>query len=98
MREVWQNTSLVAETAAGPWLDPAELSRISCPVLSIFGGDSELAAHAEAMRQLIPQCEPHVFAGYDHFVLVGARHAVAELVVPWLAEAERRLPTLPDLA
>jgi 3-oxoadipate enol-lactonase len=98
MRDVWQNTSLVAETAAGPWLDPAELSRISCPVLYIFGGDSELAADAAAMRQLIPQCEPHVFAGYDHFVLVGARHAVAELVVPWLAEAERRLPTLPDLA
>jgi pimeloyl-ACP methyl ester carboxylesterase len=61
-------------------LTPAELSRISVPVLIAVGSDDDVAGRPEPLAALIPQAESLVIPGRDHMKAVGDRlHKAAVL-------------------
>jgi pimeloyl-ACP methyl ester carboxylesterase len=91
MRELWTSTAIVQEVPQRPWLHPRDLRAVTCPVLGIFGGDSELASSAGSLEQLLPGARSQVLPGYDHFVLVKARAAVSAQIVHWLSGVDSRI-------
>ena len=61
-------------------LSPAELARISAPVLVAVGSEDEMAGSAEALAALIPGAEAFTIPGRDHMKAVGdRRHKAAVL-------------------
>lgn len=61
-------------------LDPAELSRISAPVLVAVGSEDKVAGRPEALAELIPGARVFVIKGRDHMKAVGDRgHKAAVL-------------------
>jgi pimeloyl-ACP methyl ester carboxylesterase len=61
-------------------LVPAELSRISVPVLVAVGSEDEMAGSPEALAELIPGARAFVIMGRDHMKAVGDRsHKAAVL-------------------
>jgi pimeloyl-ACP methyl ester carboxylesterase len=73
-------TSLVADLEATPQLTDAELARVACPVLAIYGEHSELRPEGEYVAARLPRCELEVLAGCGHLVLMHETEHVAERI------------------
>ena len=77
-------TSLIDELAAERPLGPAELAAIDCPVLAVYGRQSELAGGAAELRRGLRRCRVELIDGLAHTVLRDATPAVAGILVDWL--------------
>jgi pimeloyl-ACP methyl ester carboxylesterase len=77
-------TSLIDDLAAERPLEAAELARIGCPVLGVFGERSELVGAAEDLRRHIPDCRIEVLPGLAHTVLREATGPLREVLLDWL--------------
>jgi pimeloyl-ACP methyl ester carboxylesterase len=81
-------TSLIDDLVSGALLSEKDLAAVRCPVLGVFGGESELVDAAADLAKHVPDCETHVIAGLGHTVL---REATAELlttVLGWLGSKQ----------
>ncbi len=81
-------TSLIEDLAAEQPLDPAELARIGCPVLGVYGERSELAEGADVLRRWVPGCEVEIVPGLAHTVLREATGLLRGIVLDWLPQKE----------
>jgi pimeloyl-ACP methyl ester carboxylesterase len=77
-------TTLVADIPASTIPSAGELATIACPVLAIFGTESDLAEQAPVLRNRLPRCQTALVPGQQHSVLVERARVVCELVLPWL--------------
>jgi pimeloyl-ACP methyl ester carboxylesterase len=77
-------TSLIADLAAERPLDAAELARIDCPVLAVYGEHSELAGAADDLRRHVRQSRVEIFSGLAHTVLRDATGTLRDLLLDWL--------------
>jgi pimeloyl-ACP methyl ester carboxylesterase len=92
-------TSLIEDLAAERLLEPAELAAISCPVLGVYGAQSELLPGADDLRRHVRDCQVEVVEGLAHTVLRDASGQLRDIVMKWLAErAGERFPQLADAA
>lgn len=68
-----------------------QIAAINCPVLAIYGSDSEceLSMQAPALEKLMPRFNSVELPGLDHSILVDAPALVLDLLLGWIAE--RRL-------
>jgi len=82
-------TTLVADMRASPRLDADALSRVRCPVLALYGADSDLRAEAESIAARLSRCELRVVSGATHSVLWEATARVREDVVGWVRDRAR---------
>jgi pimeloyl-ACP methyl ester carboxylesterase len=80
-------TSLIEDLAAERPLDAAELARIRCPVLAVYGERSELAGAADDLRRHVRACRVELIGGLAHTVLRDATETVCALLLDWLADA-----------
>jgi pimeloyl-ACP methyl ester carboxylesterase len=80
-------TSLIEDLAAERPLDAAELARIRCPVLAVYGERSELAGAAGDLRRYVPDCRVELIDGLAHTVLRDATGTLSSLLLDWLADA-----------
>jgi pimeloyl-ACP methyl ester carboxylesterase len=78
-------SSLIDDLAAERPLDAAELSRISCPVLAVFGEHSDLAGGAADLRH-VPDCRVEIIEGLAHTVLRDATGTLRQLLLDWLLD------------
>lgn len=78
-------TTMAEEVPRGPLLTMADITGITCPVLSILGSHGYMADDLEALTSLLPRGELHVFEGQGHSVLVERHREVRELVLRWIA-------------
>ena len=46
-----------------------ELAAIRCPVLALYGTDSELLDRGERLGRTVPNCEVRLFPGCTHLLL-----------------------------
>ncbi|MDH6135656.1 pimeloyl-ACP methyl ester carboxylesterase [Kitasatospora sp. MAA4] len=90
-------TSLAREIPASRLPADAELRAISCPVLTVYGTRSDLAAQADWLDGLLGDCRSTFVPGQEHSVLVETPEVVRELTLSWLREqgAELRLAGVP---
>jgi pimeloyl-ACP methyl ester carboxylesterase len=83
-----EGTTLVADLAASPALGPAELARITAPVLAVYGEGSDVIDRGRALAAALPACELVVLPGCSHSVLWEATPEVRRRVVDWLARGD----------
>jgi len=67
-----RETTLAQDIPASRVLTEDEISSVRCPVLGLYGGDSDLAEHAPWLEALLPDCRTVVVPGHEHSVLVEA--------------------------
>lgn len=82
--ELVYRTSLIDDLEQAPSPEDEELARIACPVLALYGADSELLDRAERLARVIPGCEVRYVEGGTHLLLVEATDRVRDEVVAWL--------------
>ncbi|RSM90495.1 alpha/beta hydrolase [Kibdelosporangium aridum] len=80
-------TSLIDDLVSGALLSESDLSQIQCPVLGVFGAESELVGAAKDLDRLVPNCATHVIPGLGHTVLREATGELIERVLAWLERA-----------
>ncbi|MFJ3161245.1 alpha/beta fold hydrolase [Streptomyces kanasensis] len=79
-----RDTTIARDVPAGPVLDDARIRAIRCPVLALYGADSDLAAQAPRLRALLPRCTTELLPGLGHSVLVEAPGLVRDAVLDWV--------------
>lgn len=83
--ELVYQTTLVCDIRDSSALDDAALSRVTCPVLAIYGESSDLREQAQALKNSLKQCELRIFESCSHSVLWEATARVRSEVVAWVA-------------
>ncbi|MDH6128070.1 alpha/beta hydrolase [Kitasatospora sp. GP82] len=79
-------TSLARDIPASRLPSEAELRTIRCPVLAVYGSESDLADQAAWLDELLPDCRSTFVPGREHSVLIEAPDTVRELALSWLRE------------
>jgi pimeloyl-ACP methyl ester carboxylesterase len=64
--------------------DRDRLRALRCPVLAVYGADSDLAVQAPALAALFADCTTRLIPGQEHSVLVNVPGTVLDLVLSWL--------------
>jgi pimeloyl-ACP methyl ester carboxylesterase len=79
-------TTLERDLPASTVLWDPEIAAIACPVLAVYGSESDLAEQAEHLRTLISGYEAVVLPGMEHSVLVEAPAEVLGLLLAWIGD------------
>lgn len=79
------STTIVRDIPASRLPGPAQVRAIACPVLAIYGAESDLAVQAPLLESGLPRCVTEVVPGQEHSVLVEVPDTVRALVLSWLA-------------
>lgn len=78
------STTMVDDLASSPPVTDAQLATIRCPVLALYGEDSELLDRGERIGRTVPDCEVRLFPGCTHLLLWEATEALKEQLVAWV--------------
>jgi len=82
--ELIYETSLVDDLGQTPVYDDAQLAQISCPVLAVYGGDSDILSHGKRLESTIPDCNLRVYPGCTHSVIWEATTDLRADVLDWI--------------
>jgi pimeloyl-ACP methyl ester carboxylesterase len=82
-----RETTLSQDIPASRVLTEDQIRSVRCPVLGVYGGDSDLALLAPWLESLLPDCRTVVIPGHEHSVLVEAAGAVGGHVLSLIQEA-----------
>ena len=88
-------TSIIDDLSAERPLDASELARISCPVLGVYGEESELVGGAQDLIKYVPDCRVEIMPGLAHTVLREATEPLRDLILGWLSGASMGVPSVP---
>lgn len=84
-----RDTTLGRDIPASRVLTEDRIRSVRCPVLAIYGGDSDLAALAPWLESSLPDCRTVVIPGHEHSVLVEAAGTVGGHILNLVQEAAR---------
>ncbi|MCG6493959.1 alpha/beta fold hydrolase [Kitasatospora sp. A2-31] len=79
-------TTLARDVPASRLPAEAELRAVACPVLAVYGAQSDLAEQAAPLERLLPRCRSVTVPGQEHSVLVETPDRVRELTLAFLAD------------
>ena len=82
-------TSLVRDLRASPSLGAADLSRLRCPVLALYGASSDLRAEAGRLSEALPSCDLRIYEGCTHSILWEATARVRDDVLTFVSTHPR---------
>jgi pimeloyl-ACP methyl ester carboxylesterase len=85
-RDTLRTTTIARDVPRSPLLSEDEIRSVGCPVLGIFGSESDLVEQGELMASLLPSYRFVLVPGQEHWVLVEAPRIVRDLLLPWIAE------------
>ncbi|MEJ8566330.1 alpha/beta fold hydrolase [Elongatibacter sediminis] len=75
-RELVYETRLVEDLRRSKPLDDSDLKAIDCPILALYGTESDVLDHGERLRRNAPRCELRLLPGCTHSVLWEATQEV----------------------
>ncbi len=75
-----RETSLGQDIPASRILTDHQIASVSCPVLALYGGESDVAELAPRLAELLPDCRTVILPGHEHSILVEAPATVGEHV------------------
>ena len=79
-------TTLATDLPDSQVLTPEGMRAIKCPVLAVYGAESDMVPQAGWLEAALPDCRSTFVPGQEHSVLVLATDAVRELFLDWLCE------------
>lgn len=82
-------TSFVTDLQHTPPLEDWELASVTCPVLALYGEDSDIRAGGERLAKVLPRCRLEVVPGCGHGVLFQGTERLREALIRWVEEGER---------
>lgn len=83
-RALVEQTSMLADLSTSPtWPDDIYAS-ITCPVLAIYGAESDQADRGPRLAAQVRDCELHMLPGCTHSVIWEANEQVTQLITAWL--------------
>jgi pimeloyl-ACP methyl ester carboxylesterase len=77
-------TSMIDDLASERPVDETELKAIDCPVLGVFGEQSELVSATEYLRRNIRDCRIEIMPGMAHTILREATGPLRDILTSWL--------------
>jgi pimeloyl-ACP methyl ester carboxylesterase len=83
-RALVEGTSLVRDIGAGPRFGDEELASIRCPVLALYGGESDMRDRGERMERTLPHCTLELFPACTHSIIWEAGSALRDRIVSWV--------------
>ncbi|MFF5189130.1 alpha/beta fold hydrolase [Streptomyces sp. NPDC000345] len=84
-----RETTLARDIPASRVLTEEQIAVVRCPVLGLYGGDSDLAGLVPWLRAVLPDCRTVVVPGHEHSVLVEAPGTVGGHVLSLVEETLR---------
>ncbi|ANP51939.1 pimeloyl-ACP methyl ester carboxylesterase [Streptomyces griseochromogenes] len=81
-------TTLARDIPASRVLDEDEIRSVRCPVLAVYGSESELAAREPWLKSLLTDCRTVVVPNQEHWILLGATQVVSDLIMAWILNHE----------
>lgn len=81
-----EGTSLARDIPLSRLPSATELRAIRCPVLAVYGTESDLADQAAWLDGLLADCRSTFVPGQEHSVLIEAPDVVRQLTLSWLRE------------
>jgi len=81
-----EHTSFARDIAHAPPIDDASLARIACPVLAIYGAESDLLPDVERLARLVPHSRTKLVPGCAHGVMFHATALVRDAILAWLQD------------
>lgn len=85
-KELIWNTSMVDDLRNSPPFSPENLGRIECPVLLVYGEESDIIGRARTLARILPNSELHILEGIDHTALMSSVADVRAAILDWLGE------------
>ncbi|MFO1398997.1 MAG: alpha/beta hydrolase [Burkholderiales bacterium] len=79
-----RDTSLIADLARETPISDAQIARIACPVLAVYGERSELRHDEARYRALLRDVTVVAVPGMGHTVLLEAPNALRDAITGWL--------------
>ncbi|MEU6081376.1 alpha/beta hydrolase [Streptomyces sp. NPDC047108] len=84
-----ESSTMARDVPASRLMDEEQLRSLRCPVLAIYGSESDLAAQEPWLKSLLAHCRTVVVPDQEHWVLMGATALVSDLVLEWIREHDR---------
>lgn len=81
-----RTTTIARDIPRSPVLGEDDIRAVRCPVLAVYGGDSDLAGLAPWLESLLPRCRTVVVPGREHSILVEVPGLVLEAVLACIRE------------
>ncbi|MFJ3950907.1 alpha/beta fold hydrolase [Streptomyces libani] len=78
--------TLSEEIPASRVMEEAEIRSVRCPVLAVYGSESELAPQEGWLKSLLPHCRTATIPDQEHSILTGATQQVSDLVMAWIRD------------
>lgn len=86
---ITSETTIIEDLASTPPIEDDDLSSIACPVLAIYGEESDLLDRAERLRRHVPDIHLRLLPGSDHFVLFQRTREVRDVLLEWIRRPPR---------
>ncbi|RMH39477.1 MAG: alpha/beta fold hydrolase [Deltaproteobacteria bacterium] len=83
------DTTLVDDIRRSPALAGAQLAAVRCPVLALYGEQSDARAAGERLAAALPDCALRIVPGCTHSVLWERTDEVCGALADWFAEGAR---------
>ena len=78
------HTSLIEDLLTGVPLPRAEVEAISCPVLAVYGDESDVIERARDLGSMVPDFTLNVLTGCGHSILMETPAYLREVMAWWL--------------
>lgn len=79
-------TTLATDIEGTPPLTREQLGEVRCPVLAVYGADSEILGQGREIAAQLPDCRLLVLPEAAHFVLLHQRERLAAEIAAWVEE------------
>ncbi len=86
-RELVYETTMLKDLRESAVLSDDILAELACPVLAMYGENSDALAQGEHLARTLPNCQLRLFAGCTHSIIWEATDRVRDAIVDWLTPA-----------
>ncbi|MEU8785769.1 alpha/beta hydrolase [Streptomyces sp. NPDC048637] len=78
------SSTMAQDIPASRLMAEDQIRSLRCPVLAVYGSESDLAAQEPWLRSLLTDCRTVVVPDQEHWVLMGATDLVSDLITEWI--------------
>ena len=86
-------TTMVSDVQGEAILGEDDFRAVTCPVLLLYGSDSDIVDRARRLHKLLPTSELAILEGHTHMILMSGPEELRARLLPWLAKLSAKPST-----